>query len=126
MIQHGSSTVYEMYPNRTDGKVNPKQLTRSHCHAWSAAPGYFLTSEVLGVRRESIGWKKLSIAPTPIAGLTWAKGSVPLPNGGRIDVSWSLAENGKVLELSYDAPEDHEVEVIAPEGYRLKVRGKER
>jgi alpha-L-rhamnosidase len=40
MLELGSTTVWETFP---DGNYNPGEFpTRSHCHAWSAAPLYFL------------------------------------------------------------------------------------
>ncbi|MBD0380896.1 family 78 glycoside hydrolase catalytic domain [Paenibacillus sedimenti] len=121
MVKYESSTCYEGYPKLIDGQIHPRQLTRSHCHAWSAAPGYFLGHEILGVRRAAPGWAKIVIAPKPIAGLTWAKGTVPLPQGGRVDVSWSIREENKTMEIKASVPEGHEMEIIAPTGYRLEI-----
>ncbi|CAN7727851.1 hypothetical protein [Paenibacillus sp. LjRoot56] len=64
-------------------------ITRSHCPAWSSAPTYFLGREILDVRRLAPRWTQAEIAPVP-SGLSRAKGSVPHPAGGKIDVSWKL------------------------------------
>ncbi|MFD0958038.1 family 78 glycoside hydrolase catalytic domain [Paenibacillus chungangensis] len=118
MIQHEATTCWEMYPDFAENRPNPKMLTRSHCHAWSAAPGYFLGACVLGVRKASAGWRKVRVAPQP-AGMKWARGAVPLPDGGRIDVSWRLKEEGGShrFELEVRAPETILVEMVAPVGY---------
>ncbi|WP_309121711.1 family 78 glycoside hydrolase catalytic domain [Paenibacillus sp.] len=113
MIDNGATTCWEMYPNFAENRANPDQLTRSHCHAWSAGPAYFLGRSVLGVRREELGWKKVRIEPTP-CGLTWARGAVPLPNGGAVEVQWRIDGNEMTLRVS--APEGIELDVRLPEG----------
>ena len=73
MLAYGATTCWEMYPNYTVLRANPTFLTRSHCHAWSAGPLYFLSAHVLGVRPLAPGWTKVAVEPVP-AGLTWANG----------------------------------------------------
>lgn len=90
MIDWGATTCWEMYPHFSENRANPNLLTRSHCHAWSAGPAYFLGAYVLGVRSLEPGWSRVLVAPQPCGGLSWARGSVPVPGGGRIDVSWRL------------------------------------
>lgn len=113
MIEHGATTCWEMYPSYAENRANPKMLTRSHCHAWSAAPGYFLGACVLGINRRDAGWRKVEVAPQP-SGLSWASGAVPLPRGGRIGVSWRLA--GSRMKLRVEHPADVDVTVAWPEG----------
>ncbi|SEM51493.1 family 78 glycoside hydrolase catalytic domain [Paenibacillus sp. OV219] len=119
MVDNGATSVWEVYP--TSGIThNPKMLTRSHCHAWSAGPAFFLGAEVLGVRGASPGWTKVSIAPKPV-GLSWARGSVPMPGSGRIDVSWSLDTAANVMKLRVVAPKHVELAYEQPEGYELAI-----
>ncbi|WP_219838356.1 family 78 glycoside hydrolase catalytic domain [Paenibacillus sp. R14(2021)] len=119
MVDNGATTVWEVYP--TSGIThNPNMLTRSHCHAWSAGPVYFLGSEVLGVRGLTPGWTKVRIAPQP-SGLAWARGSVPLPGSGRIDVSWRLDEAAKRMKLRVVSPVEVELDIAAPAGYELEL-----
>jgi len=113
MIEHGATTCWEMYPNFAENRANPDQLTRSHCHAWSAGPAYFLGRSVLGVKRDDLGWKRVRIEPTP-SGLTWARGAVPLPNGGTVEVQWRIEGNAMTLRAS--APENVALDVRLPEG----------
>ena len=118
MVDKGATTVWEVYP--TSGIThNEKMLTRSHCHAWSAGPVFFLGSEVLGVSGVTPGWTKVRVAPKP-SGLAWARGSVPLPGSGRIDVSWQLDEAAKVMKLRVVAPATVELDIASPEGYALE------
>lgn len=62
------------------------QTTGTSCHAWSAAPTYFITTLILGVRPTRPGYAEYRLAPHP-AGLAWAKGTVPTVHGP-IQVSW--------------------------------------
>lgn len=120
MIRYGSSTCYEGYPKLKDGEIDPRHLTRSHCHAWSAAPGYFLGSEILGVKRGDIGWNKVIIEPKPAAGVAWAEGAVPLPQGGSVEVAWTLEAGSKTIELWVRVPDSIDLEIIEPSGYKVK------
>ncbi|RTE09894.1 family 78 glycoside hydrolase catalytic domain [Paenibacillus whitsoniae] len=115
MIRHGATTCWEQYPNFLENRANPDMLSRSHCHAWSAAPAYFLGREVLGVRSLAPGWRKVEIAPIP-GDLTWAKGSVPHPAGGRIDVAWTLDTATQTMTLNVTYPAHTEVEIRLPDG----------
>lgn len=119
MLDHGATTCWEMYPNFDENRANPNQLTRSHCHAWSAAPGYFLGASILGVRRLDEGWRTVEIAPAP-CGLTWAEGAVPLPQGGQIAVRWR--REGTRLALRVEAPSDVRIEVRWPEGVQGELK----
>ena len=123
MIQYDATTCWEMYPNFMENRANPNMLSRSHCHAWSAAPGYFLGAHVLGVRSGDLGWRKVIVEPQ-IADLTWARGTVPLPEEGRVDVSWRVTEVNEVrtLKLEIWAPKDLEVIVVIPEGLHRVVK----
>ena len=118
MLDHGATTCWEVYP------VSPvahdgQRLTRSHCHAWSAAPAAFLPAWILGIRPLAPGWKSVLVAPEP-CGLTWASGSVPMPDVGRIDVDWRIDEAGE-FDLRIDAPAGIDIEARLPEGWTGRV-----
>ncbi|MEX0322670.1 MAG: family 78 glycoside hydrolase catalytic domain [Puniceicoccaceae bacterium] len=74
MIDEGASTFWEMWSLRTG------RLTRSHCHGWSAAPTFFLSSEVLGIQPLSPGFSRIRFAPQ-LADLNEANGTIPTPHG---------------------------------------------
>ncbi|WP_200961714.1 family 78 glycoside hydrolase catalytic domain [Paenibacillus sp. Soil724D2] len=118
MIEHDATACWEMFPNSTN-RQNDKFLSRSHCHAWSAAPGYFLGAYVLGVRSKGPGWQEIIVEPNP-CGLEWARGSVPLPGKGRIDVSWKVEEVGKIA-IRVEAPSHICVNIQVPNGYEGRV-----
>ncbi len=119
MIDNGATTCWEMYGHTTMNRANENDLTRSHCHAWSAAPGYFLGANVLGVTPAAPGWSKIAIEP--LAGdLDWAKGSVPIPGGGKIDVEWKAAD-GAIKTISVVAPEGVELDIVVPEQCKIDI-----
>lgn len=76
MLDQGATTCWELFP----GFWPSGRHTRSHCHAWSAAPAHFLSAYVLGVRPLSPGYGTVAIEPHH-SGLEWAEGSVPTPHG---------------------------------------------
>ncbi|MFD2611226.1 family 78 glycoside hydrolase catalytic domain [Paenibacillus gansuensis] len=118
MVEYQATTCWEMYPNFAENRANSAMLTRSHCHAWSAGPAYFLGAAILGVRQSEIGWTKVTVAPQP-CDLKWARGAVPLPQGGRVDVAWQVEETeaGRVIHLSVQAPEEVETVLEIPVGF---------
>ena len=77
-----------------DGKPGISLFT-SLSHPWGGAPTYILSNYILGVRREQNrhsddfewvfdpAWDVIEGL-----GLKWAKGSVPLPDGGLIEAEW--------------------------------------
>jgi alpha-L-rhamnosidase len=72
-------------------------------HAWSAAPTYYLSTEVLGVGLgypEAATLDDIIIAPRAET-LSWARGVVPHPRGA-ISVDWRL--DGDLLRVSVSAP----------------------
>ncbi|MBW7460373.1 hypothetical protein K0U00_40550, partial [Paenibacillus sepulcri] len=70
-------------------------------------------------KRVEDGWRRAAIAPQP-CGLSWAKGKVPLPQGGRIEVEWHV--EGNLMKLSVSAPEDVELDILIPEGLTGEVQ----
>jgi hypothetical protein len=89
MLNWGATTWWETW--------KPKA---SLCHGWSAAPTYFLQSEILGVKPERPGWQEISIEPHP-GDLAWVRGTVPTPRGP-ISVEWRK-ENGFMLRIDVPA-----------------------
>jgi len=120
MIKHGATTCWEQYPNFKENRANPNMLSRSHCHAWSAAPAYFLPREVLGVKSAAPGWSSVDITPQPYD-LKWARGSVPHPDGGTIDIDWELDQAGTSLHIRIAYPAHIKVNIVVPEGYQATI-----
>ncbi len=106
MLEKGATTFWETFPGWTKGR-----WTRSWCHGWSAAPTYFLTTEILGVKPAEPGFVTVDISPHP-CGLKWARGRVPTPRGD-IEVEWRLPEGGG-FELTVDLPQGTKGRVSLP------------
>ena len=96
MVRHGATSFWETLPG-----FDPKWWTRSYCHAWSAAPTYFLSRYQLGAWWAEPGYKVARIAPQPVD-LTWARGNVPTPHGP-IAVAWEQSTDMFKLEVSLPA-----------------------
>ncbi len=92
MVDKGATTFWETFPGRSK-----KWWTRSYCHAWSAAPTYFLTRYQLGVWWDAPGCDVVRIAPQPVD-LTWARGTWSTPHG-IVRVSWEKKDGSFELEV---------------------------
>ncbi len=79
-------------------------------HGWCSTPLVQMSARVLGVTPTSPGFRTMAIRPSP-CGLTWAKGIVPTPHGD-VSVSWKLA--GEKLVLDVTVPAGTDAEVILP------------
>lgn len=104
MLDKGATTFWETFP----GTLGGGHWSRSLCHGWSAAPAYFLSTQVLGVTPLAPGYRKVRIAPQAFH-MTWARGQVPTPHGP-IYVAWEISDDG-AMKLEYDAPAACEVDV---------------
>lgn len=115
MVAAGATTVWEVFPSSGD---RPRDFpTRSHCHAWSAAPLHFLARVVLGIMQTAPGGAAFEISPH-LCGLAWAEGTVASARGP-VRVSWSV--NGSVLRVKIRAPEGVRV-VFTPNGSHAGLR----
>lgn len=74
MIEQRATTFWEMW------SLKSGRLTRSHCHGWSAAPTFFLSSVVLGVRPTQPGFAEVEFTPQ-LGNLKFARGTMPTPRG---------------------------------------------
>ncbi|MCX7005323.1 MAG: family 78 glycoside hydrolase catalytic domain [bacterium] len=96
MLRKGATTFWEVFPG-----FEKDWWTRSHCHAWSAAPVYFLTRYQLGVWWAAPGYAHARIAPVPLD-LTWAEGRVPTPHG-EISVAWEQTPEQFAITIALPA-----------------------
>jgi alpha-L-rhamnosidase len=99
MLDAGATTVWETFARGTLG--NDDFPTRSHCHAWSSAPIYFLNRIVLGIRAAAPGAARVEISPWLVKGLTHAEGATGTV-AGAVRVRWTC--DGKTLTLDAKAP----------------------
>ncbi|MDI3547763.1 MAG: alpha-L-rhamnosidase [Halanaerobiales bacterium] len=117
MVDYGATTCWETFPG-----FYKNVLTRSHCHAWSTAPGYYLPACILGVRPLAPGFKRVAVMPD-LAGLEWAKGTVPTPLG---PVTVDLRATEDELIVNIKIPPEMDCEVVVDESLhpRITVNGK--
>ncbi|MEN8255669.1 MAG: alpha-L-rhamnosidase C-terminal domain-containing protein, partial [Verrucomicrobiota bacterium] len=121
MVDAGADTVWETFAGST---CSPDGFpTRSHCHAWSSSPIWFLNRIVLGIRQTAVGGKAFEISPW-LGGLRHARGATATPKG-LVSVDWKI--KGKALEVSIAAPKGVKVEFkpnASHEGLEVKVDAK--
>jgi alpha-L-rhamnosidase len=99
MLDAGATTVWETFPR---GSVEAGDFpTRSHCHAWSSAPVYFLNRIVLGIRQTAPGGARVEISPWLVKGMTRAEGATALI-AGAVHVRWKT--DGTTLTVNAKAP----------------------
>jgi len=107
MLEAGASTVWEIFAS---SNYRPGAFpTRSHCHAWSSAPLYFLNRIILGIKPVQPGGTDIEVSPR-LNGLTWAEGVTATPRGA-VSVSWRL--DGDDLRVKIASPRN--VNVICKE-----------
>ena len=88
MIEEGATSFWEAYDPawpKEDFHANlqaddSKGYFVSLAHGWSSGPTAWLAEQILGVKPAAAGFRDVTIRPD-LAGLEWARGSVPTPNG---------------------------------------------
>jgi hypothetical protein len=106
MLDIGATTVWETFPKAL--KSMGDFPTRSHCHAWSSAPLYFIHRIILGIRQTEVGGTAFELSPV-VTGQDWAEG-VTNTSRGPIHCSWR--KEGKILNIK----------ARAPKGVKIKFR----
>ncbi len=110
MVEMGATTFWESWSGagamQADGR-----LTRSHCHGWSAAPTYFLSTYVLGVQAAGPAPEPIRIEPHP-GDLRWCRGVTPT-HYGDVAVQWENPVDGP-FALRVQAPAGCPVEIKLP------------
>ena len=107
MIEQGATTFWEMWSG------SGSRPTRSHCHGWSAAPTYFLSTYVLGVQPLLPGFASVRIEPHA-GDLAAARGRIPTPNGV-IDLEWQQTASGDLVgQVKVPAPIRAEIRPPTP------------
>ena len=72
--------------------------SHSHCHAWSASPGWYMSAYIMGLRYAEPGNPdKLIFDPKP-GTVEWAEGAFPHPRGA-IRVSWKRVDGQLVATI---------------------------
>lgn len=109
MLERGATTCWELYP----GYMPNGRWTRSHCHAWSSGPAYFLLKHLLGVIPVGTEKKKILFQPKT-CDLTYCSGAVCTTKGA-VFAKWWI-EGGEFL---YEVNAPNEMEVVTDLSYVL-------
>ena len=116
MLEDEATTVWEVFPGSSASLTDRGGFpSRSHCHAWSSAPLYFLNRIILGVKQTSVAGKTVEISPLLINGISWARGTVASANGP-INASWRL--DGKILNVNYSGPEGTKISFVSNDSHK--------
>lgn len=123
MLEAGATTVWESFPG---GSLQYGDYpTRSHAHAWSASPVYYLNRIILGIRQTEAGCRRFTISPW-VKDLEWAKGASATPQGP-VGVEWK--KEGGVLSVTAHGPQGVRLCFMANpshEGLRVTFNGQSR
>jgi alpha-L-rhamnosidase len=117
MIDEGATSFWEAYDlgwpknnfHRSLQADNGQGYYVSLSHGWSSGPTAWLSEEVLGIRPTAAGFKEAIIRPD-LAGLAWARGAVPTPNGLiKVDL-----KGGDSFRATIDLPAGVAAKVLMP------------
>ncbi len=122
MLEADATTVWEVFPTSL---ARPGGFpTRSHCHAWSSAPVYFLPRVILGIRQTAVAGEAYTISPW-LSNLKYASGRVVGAMGG-VEVHWE--KKGRKIEVSAKAAADVKLRFqrnASMDGFKVLFNGKE-
>lgn len=107
----GATTMWERWDGWTPDKGFQDPGMNSFNHYAFGAVGEFLFTDIGGIRNDSIGFRKVRIAPQPGGGLTWAKTSYDSIRG-RIASNWKI--EGERLTLEVTVPPNVDATVVVP------------
>lgn len=111
MIARGATTIWEKW----EGLDEQGQANDSLNHYSKGAVISFLHQFVSGLRQhsDSVAYERVSIAPRPGGGVTWAQAAFDSPRG-RIETRWSNVGGEFTLDLTL--PPGSTGEVLLPDG----------
>jgi hypothetical protein len=117
MVETGATSFWEAWDPRWPREHYHRSLQADNssgyfvslCHGWSSGATAWLTEQVLGILPAAPGFKKVDIRPD-LAGLEWARGAEPTPNGL---IKVDLKQAGG-LSAAIDLPQGVEADVSLP------------
>jgi hypothetical protein len=117
MISEGATSFWEAY-DPSWPKVNfhaslqadgTDGYTVSLAHGWSSGPTAWLMEQILGIEPTAEGFREVTIRPD-LAGLTWARGTEPTPQGPiHVDL-----KGGEEEMISLGIPDGVRATVLVP------------
>lgn len=111
MVDRGATTIWEDW----EGIDENGEAHESLNHYSKGAVIRFLHTHTLGLRQDadSIAWEKVTIAPVPAPGMTWARGAHGGPQG-EIAVEWRI--EGDSIRIVADIPAGTTARIVFPGG----------
>jgi alpha-L-rhamnosidase len=111
MVDRGATTIWEDWEGIDENGDAHESLN----HYSKGAVIRFLHTHTLGLRQDvdSIGWEKITIAPLPAPGMTWARGAHDGPQG-EIAVEWRI--EGDSIRIAADIPAGTTARIVFPDG----------
>lgn len=95
MLNMGATTVWETFS--TSIIAFDEFPTRSHCHAWSSSPLYFLNRIILGIKQIEPGANAFVVSPR-LNNLKWARGATATPLGP-LKVDWKVEDRRLYVQI---------------------------
>ena len=113
-VTMGATTVWERWDSMLeDGSINPGQMTSFNHYAFGAIADW-LHRTVAGLAPAAPGYREITVAPQPIAGLDFARVTHETPYG-RATVGWERAAEGTVV-VTAELPAGTTATVHLPDG----------
>lgn len=117
-VTMGATSIWERWDSMLpDGRINPGEMTSFNHYALGAVADW-LHRTAAGLAPLEPGYRKVSIAPQPGGGLTWAKASHESPYG-RITVSWEII--GDEFRIHVTLPPNTTGQVVLPDNKTPKM-----
>lgn len=111
MLDRGATTIWEDWEGIDENGDAHESLN----HYSKGAVIRFLHTHTLGLRQDagSNAWERVTIAPVPAPGMTWARGAHDGPQG-RIAVEWRIEGDG--IRITAEIPAGTTARIIFPDG----------
>ena len=113
-VTMGATTVWERWDSMLeDGSINPGQMTSFNHYAFGAIADW-LHRTVAGLAPAAPGYREITVAPHPLAGLDFARVAHETPYG-RAAVGWERSGEGTVV-VTAEVPANTTATVHLPGG----------
>lgn len=126
-VTMGATTIWERWDSMLpDGTVNPGEMTSFNHYALGAVADW-LHRVLGGLAPLDPGYRRILVAPQPVAGVTWAETELATPHG-LARVAWRRDGDDVLLDVTVPSGTTGEVRVggldrtLAPGRYHLVAR----
>ncbi len=119
-VDHGATTFWEKYDPAEPGalySMYDRPFANSLCHAWGSGAAALLPAEIVGLRPETDGWRKFTVAPA-LGQLAWAAATVPTSRG---DIMAEVRQTVGVQTIILTVPPGATANVQLPAAARILI-----